>query len=303
MIIRKKENWFRMLFIWRGSVLPQLLPRLSFLLLLSILTVYYQETLNKHGFRLNPAPFTLFGIALALFLSFRNNASYERFMEGRRIWGSLVNTSRSLAIKAHTFVDKPHDPTPFINKVIAVAFTLKHQLRGSDAGPDLDRLLSPDLAARTKEARWKPIFLVKNLSIWVQSARQAGTLDPIRQQSFDLLLNELSNIVGGCERIANTPIPFSYSVLIHRTVYVYCFLLPLGLADSLGWTTPIIVVFIAYTYAALETIAEELEIPFGTDPNDLPLDTICRTIENSLLEIDERPLNPEPPTNNEYFLT
>ncbi|MBS1663884.1 MAG: hypothetical protein JST68_22755 [Bacteroidetes bacterium] len=303
MIIRKKQNWFRMLFIWRGSVLPQLLPRLSFLLILSIIIVHYQAVLDKHGFRLNPAPFTLFGIALALFLSFRNNASYERFMDGRRIWGSLVNTCRSLAIKAHTLVDQPNDPTPFINKVIAVAFSLKHQLRGSDPGPDLDRLLPPDLAAQTKAARWKPVFLVKNLSRWVQSTRQAGKLDSIRQQSFDSLLNELSNIIGGCERIANTPIPFAYSVLIHRTVYVYCFLLPMGLADSLGWMTPIIVVFIAYTYAALEAIAEELEIPFGTDPNDLPLDTICRTIQNSLLEIDERPLIPEPDQSGNYYIT
>ncbi|HEY6899195.1 MAG TPA: bestrophin family ion channel [Puia sp.] len=303
MIIRKKANWFKMLFIWRGSVLPQLLPRLSILFFLSIIIVHYRHVLAEHGFRLNPAPFTLFGIALALFLSFRNTASYERFMEGRRLWGSLVNTCRSLAIKAHTLIDPPNNPTPFINKLIALSLTLKHQLRQTDPGPDLDRLLPPDLAAQTKSTRWKPIFLTKTISRWVQSIRQEGKIDPIRQQSFDSLLNELSNIIGGCERIASTPLPFSYNVLIHRTVYVYCFLLPLGLADSLGWMTPIIVVFIAYTYAALEAIAEELEVPFGTDPNDLPLDTICRTIENSLLEIDERPLNPEPPLGDAYYLT
>jgi len=304
MIIRKKEHWFMMLFIWRGSVLPRLLPRLILLLIVSIAVVYYEDTLSRWDIHMNPAPFTLFGIALALFLGFRNSASYERFWEARRLWGSLLNTSRSLTRQAHTLVDQPSQPTPFVNCLIALAYSLKHQLRQTDPDADLDRLLPVGLAIRTKAARWKPVFLLKTLGYWVQSVKQCGNIDSIRQQSFDQLLNQLSDIIGGCERIANTPLPYSYSVLLHRTVYVYCFMLPFGLVESLGWMMPVVVVFIAYTYVALEAIADELEAPFGTAPNDLALDTMCRTIENSLLEMDDRPLNPDPEgEEDKYYLT
>jgi putative membrane protein len=320
MIIRKKEHWFLMLFISRGSGSPKLLPRLIFLLIASLAVVYYRDTIYRWNVHLNPVPFTLFGIALALFLGFRNNASYDRFWEGRKLWGSLVNTSRSLTRQAHTLVDQPsatwnqyaatgdHNPTsrithPFVNCLIALAYALKHQLRQTDAGPDMDRLLTADLAARLRTVRWKPIFLLKTMGYWVRSIKQAGHIDSISQQSFDQLLSQLSDSIGGCERISNTPLPYSYDVLLHRTVFIYCFLLPLGLVETLGWMTPLIVVFIAYTYLAFEAIAEELEEPFGLAPNDLALDTICHNLENSLLELDERPLNPNPPTHDKYYLT
>jgi len=304
MIIRKREHWFKMLFVWRGSVLPQLIPRLSILLLLSTAIVFFHDTLIKYGIHLNPAPFTLFGIALALFLGFRNSASYERFWEARRLWGSLLNTGRSLTRQAHTLVDQPSQPTPFVNCLIALAYALKHQLRQTDPDADLDRLLPATLASRAKAARWKPVFLLKTLGYWVQSVKQSGHIDSIRQQSFDQLLNQLSDIIGGCERIASTPLPYSYSVLLHRTVYIYCFMLPFGLVESLGWMTPVVVTFIAYTYVALEAIADELEDPFGVAPNDLALDTMCRNLENSLLEMDDRPTNPDPEDGEDrYYLT
>jgi len=304
MIIRKKEHWFLMLFIWRGSVLPRLLPRLVLLLIVAIAVVCYEPTLAKWDIHMNPAPFTLFGIALALFLGFRNSASYERFWEARRLWGGLLNTGRSLTRQAHTLVDQPSQPTPFVNCLIALAFSLKHQLRQTDPDEDLDRLLPATLASRAKAARWKPVFLLKTLGYWVQSVKQCGNIDSIRQQSFDQQLNQLSDIIGGCERIASTPLPYSYSVLLHRTVYVYCFMLPFGLVESLGWMTPIVVTFIAYTYVALEAIADELEDPFGTAPNDLALDAMCRNLENSLLEMDERPTNQSPEgEDNRYYLT
>jgi len=139
------------------------------------------------------------------------------------------------------------------------------------------------------------------MGYWVQSVKQSDHIDSIQQQSFDQLLNQLSDIVGGCERIANTPLPYSYSVTLHRIVYIYCFSCP-RLVESLGWMTPLIVVFIAYTYVALEAIAEELEKPFAWTQRP-GLDTMCRTIENSLLELDDRPLNPDPSPNDLYYLT
>ena len=305
MIIRKKLHWFKMLFIWQGSVLPQLIRRLSLLLIISIVITYLREYVILYNLHLSPAPFTLFGISIAIFLGFRNNASYERFTDGRRLWGALTNTCRSLTRQALTLNDKPRDvkeTTLFINYLIALPYTLKHQLRQTDPAADIDRLLPSALAIRVKAARYKPILLVKELSQYIQSAKHRGTIDSIAQRSFDHNLNQLTDIIGGCERIASTPIPYSYSVLLHRTVYVYCFLLPFGLVDSLGWFMPVFVTFIAYTYVALEAIADELENPFGLAPNDLALDAICRNIENTLLELDDRPLQAVPDPQ-QYILT
>ncbi|WCT11600.1 bestrophin family protein [Mucilaginibacter jinjuensis] len=298
MIQRKNENWFRMLFIWRGSVLPKVLPRLILLLILSISIVYFKGKLFEYKIPLNPAPFTLFGIALALFLGFRNNASYDRFWEARKIWGALLNDTRSLARQALTmsgYAEDSKEVSTFINYLIAFTYALKHQLRHTDASVDLTQRLDPVLAQQLDTAKYKPIMLMKAMGNWVQQAKEAGKIDTIVQSAFDDNLNKLSEIVGGCERIASTPIPYSYRVLLHRTVYIYCFLLPFGFVDSLGWMTPIIVTFIAYTFVALEAIADEIEEPFGTEPNDMALNGMCSMIENTLLEMAGKPIIDSPP--------
>lgn len=131
---------------------------------------------------------------------------------------------------------------------------------------------------------------MKEMAIWVQKAKEQRKIDSIIQAAFDQNLNKLSDIIGGCERISSTLIPYTYRVLLHRTVYFYCLLLPFGFVDSLGWMTPFIVIFIAYTFLALEAIADEIEEPFGTEPNDLALNEMSRMIEATLLEMAGRPI-------------
>lgn len=277
-----------MLFIWHGSVLPQLVPRLLLLLLLSVLVVYLNGTFYDYKIPLSPAPFTIFGIALALFLGFRNNASYDRFWEGRKLWGALLNDTRSLTRQALTLTGYAPDSkevVDFADMLIVFTYCLKHQLRKTDATEDIEKRLPADLAHALKHAHYKPVMLMREMGIWVWQARGRGLIDPICQAAMDENLNKLSDIVGGCERIVSTPIPYTYQVLLHRTVYLYCFLLPFGLVDSLGWITPLITVFIGYTFVAFEAIADELEDPFGTEPNDLALNAMCRMIEATLLEM------------------
>jgi putative membrane protein len=120
---------------------------------------------------------------------------------------------------------------------------------------------------------------------------------------LDQQLNELSTAIGSCERIATTPIPFPYGVLLHRTVYVYCILLPFGLVDSIGIATPLISLFVSYTLLALEAIASELAEPFGTEPNNLALDAITRGIERSLLELNGAPLPPHIEAGQRYIIS
>lgn len=305
MIIKKKNTWFKMLFEWRGSVLPQLLPRLLLLLLFSFSVVYFKSYLIAYNLHINPAIFTLFGIALAIFLGFRNSVSYDRFWEGRKLWGALLNDTRSLARQSITLInDANYDAKRqvFINLLTAFVYSLKHQLRETNPDQDLNRLLTKELVVQLKDVQYKPIIILRELGIWVKNAKAENKLDSITQLAFEDNLNKLSDIVGGCERIASTPIPYTYSVLLHRTVYIYCFLLSFGFVETMGWITPFIIVFIAYTFVALEAIADELENPFGLQPNDLALDAMSQMIENTLLELNGQKITPIQKTSN-YCIT
>lgn len=288
MIIRKKEHWFKMLFVWHGSVLPGLLPRLFILFILALGVVYLRGVIFSFKVPLNPAPLTLFGFVLALFLGFRNNASYERFWEGRKLWGALLNTARSLTRQALTLKNATQSSLSvheFIQLLGAFIFALKHQLRGTDAYNDLKDRLNESQLKIVSASKYKPAVIMKLLAEWVQKAKDEGSIDTIQQARFDENFDKLSDIVGGCERIVSTPIPYSYRVLLHRTVYIYCFLLPFGLVDSLRWFTPLIVVFVAYTFVAFEAIADEIEEPFGTEANDLALNSMCIMIDETIHEM------------------
>jgi putative membrane protein len=295
MIIRPKDNWLRLLFVWRGSVLPQILPRLGVLLVLSVAVVLAHGQLFTYKVPLTAAPFTLFGVTLAIFLGFYNNASYDRFWEGRKLWGALLNTTRSLTRQALTLGPTPSNGSEtkqFVRLLIAFVYALKHQLRRTDVAPDLGRLLPAPLAHTVQQAAFKPMLLLLELGRWVQQRHGTSPADLGAQLAFDHNLNQLSDIVGGCERLASTPIPFTYSVVLHRTVYLYCFLLPFGLVDSTGWATPLIVAFVGYTFMALDAIMRDIEEPFGLGDNDLALNTLSHMIESTLLEMVGEPLPP-----------
>ncbi|WFB64824.1 bestrophin family ion channel [Sphingobacterium sp. WM] len=293
MIIRKKEHWFKMLFVWHGSVLPSLVPRLLLLLAFSIVVAYFHGTVLDFKVPLNPAPLTLFGFVLALFLGFRNNASYDRFWEGRKLWGALLNTSRSLARQILTLNNTEPDKaftSDFIALISCFVFALKHELRGTEPQGDLEKRLSLEDFEVVQAAKYKPVIIMRLMAEKIRKTKMEGKIDSIQQARMDENLDKLSDIVGGCERIISTPLPYSYSVLLHRTIYIYCAMLPLGLVDSLGWFMPLIVVFIAYTFVAFEAIADEIEEPFGAEANDLALNSMSEMIEDTIQEIPGNPI-------------
>jgi putative membrane protein len=294
MIIRKKENWFKMLFVWHGSVLPALLPRLALLFILSLGVAYFRGVIFSFKIPLNTAPLTLFGFVLALFLGFRNNVSYDRFWEGRKLWGALLNISRSLTRQALTlgnFNADKESVSEFIQLLSSYVYSLKHQLRETDPHDDLQSRLTKDQLKIVVESKYKPVIVMRLMAEWVQKAKSENRIDSIQQACFDENFDKLSDVVGGCERIVSTPMPYSYRVLLHRTVYIYCFLLPFGLVDSLSWFMPFIVVFIAYTFVAFEAIADEIEQPFGTEANDLALNSMCKMIEETIHELAGEKIN------------
>lgn len=294
-----------MLFVWRGSVLPKLLPRLAGLFLFTSVIVYFRSFLDKYHGELSTNIYTLFGIALAIFLGFRNTVSYDRFWEGRKLWGGLLNHTRSLAQQVHNFIpnDGQHkaEKITFIKQMAAMTYALNHQLRETDAMPQLAQMLSPELVDKLKEAEYRPIILMRELGAQINQWRKRGTIDTILQAAMDRNLDKFSDIIGGCERIASTPIPFSYDVLLHRTIYIYCFLLPFGFANSLVWYAPFIITFVAYTFTALEAIADELENPFDNLQNDLALDAMSVNIERSIAEIEDVHIDTLPKSDSFYI--
>jgi ion channel-forming bestrophin family protein len=305
MIIRPNLHWFRMLLAWRGSVLPRLLPRLFLIFCISVIAVASNEHILKLTVKLSPTPFSLIGIALAVFLGFRNNASYDRWWEARKLWGQLLNESRSMTRQALTLPRESLDPTDlreFIQVLVTLPHALRHQLRKTDPAEDLKTRLPAPLFERVMAARYRPATLLLWLGEWVQSQARAGAIDPMAVLAFDRNLNGLSDVIGGCERIVSTPLPFAYSVMIHRTVYFFCASLPFGLVDSIGIFTPLFSVFVAYTFMAHEAIAAQIEEPFGTDDNDLALTVMSAMIEDAVRDLLGEPTLPAPPSGQQGFV-
>ena len=305
MIVRSKSNWWTLLFVWRGSMMTQMLPQLLIVAALSVLAVWTEGTIFKHKVPLNATPFTLVGVALALFLGFRNSSAYDRWWEGRKLWGALVNTMRTLTRQVLTMTgDVPKaakDQREFIDMLVAFTYAMRDQLRG-DVFARSAELLPPALAEEVDRARYKPFIILRGMGEWVSARYKEGAFGEITMTAIDRNLVELSNILGGCERIAATPVPFGYSVMIHRVVYFYCALLPFGLVDAIEWMTPAVALVMAYSFIALDSLAGELEMPFGRDESDLALDAISLNIELSIREMSGEPLEKKPLQPVRYVL-
>ncbi|MEG3134385.1 bestrophin family ion channel [Rouxiella sp. T17] len=288
MIVRPKQHWFRRLFVWHGSVLSEILFRLSLNLGMSIVAILCFQWYEALGIKLTLAPFSLLGVAIAIFLGFRNSVSYARFTEARVLWGSLLIVNRSLLRQIKSiFPQRRELAQEFSALQIAFSYCLKHQLRGTAMNDDLARIL-PDHDWKTLVASSAPCNRILLLmGEWLGEKRQTGEISDIIFQSIDENLNKLSAVLAGCERISNTPIPYAYSLIVHRTVYLFCTLLPFALVPDLHYMTPLVSVFISYTFISLDALAEELEDPFGTAPNDLPLNAMCKNMEINLLEMND----------------
>lgn len=291
MIVRDKPTKLELAFALRGSIVPAIAPRLALLMLFSAAMVWAYDTLPRFP-EIDAIGFTVFGIALSLFLGFRNNAAYDRWWEARRLWGGLLADLRSLAREVETFV-----PDEALRKRLirgALAFIHLHRVNLRQLADDpRARELGGALAA----APHPPCAALDRIAAEIGAAHRAGTIDGFGARALHERLAGIADQQAGCERIATTPLPYVYSLLIYRTTYLYCLLLPLALVGPAGWLTPLFVGIVAYVFLGLAEVTEDLSHPFGTTPNALPLDAICRAVEISLAphlgEQAPRPLEAE----------
>jgi ion channel-forming bestrophin family protein len=301
MIVKKKLLWIQLLFRIRGSTLETTWARILFVTVVAILVTYLELHYDIQRYTLTTTPFTIVGVALGIFLGFRNNAAYERFWEGRILWGSLVNTSRNLARQAFSVIhahevsdDLTRFRERFIRRVIAFAHALRHHLRETDPVDELSKYLAADDLKEVADSSHRPLVILQQLGRDLGFARTHRWLHELNVPEIDQQLVELSNVLGGCERIKNTPIPFTYTVLIHRIVGFYCLFLPFGLVDTATILTPFVVFLVSHAFFGLDAVGDEIEQPFDTEPNDLPIAAISRNIEINLLSILKDPSRPEP---------
>lgn len=292
MIIRPNRHWFVRLFAWHGSVLPGIWFRLTLNLLMSLIAIFCLDWYETLGIKLTLAPFSLLGVSIAVFLGFRNSVCFGRFIEARMFWGNLLIACRTLQRLALAI--SPADAPRVTSLLLAFSYSLKHQLRHSDARDDLRRYLG-DEADEVLKRRSPTNFIELQLSQWLADQRRRGNLSDILYMHMDSNINQLSQVLGGCERLASMPVPFAYGLLLHRTVYLFCTLLPFALVPDLHYMTPLVSVFIAYTFLSLDTLAEELEMPFGFASNHLPLDAMCINIEINLREMNQETELPDTP--------
>jgi len=310
MMVPKRGSWLRLILRYRGTELPRTKYRILGVVVLSSLVTWAETVLDDGTFHteLTALPFQLVGVALSIFIGFRNNAAYDRWWEGRRLWGSLINTSRSLTRQILTMVSEvPEGRTlgteeraeiralqgEVVRRVIAFVHALRLQLRDLDDLKDLEPFLAADELASLKSETNRPSAISKGTADRVMAAWSRGWIHPFHVSVIEQSLVALTDIQGGCERIKASPIPLSYTTLIHRIVALYCYGLTFGIVRDVGLLTPVVVLVVSYAFFGLDTIGDEIEQPFGTDDNDLPLDQMTRLIEVNLLErLGEKNLPP-----------
>ncbi|MFT7774240.1 bestrophin family protein [Roseateles sp.] len=304
MIVRERPSALQLFFVLRGSILSRIRGVLLANILLAVLVTVAHRALASHNAVLvSTIPFTLMGLPLAIFLGFRNSACYDRFWEARKLWGELLLRSRNLARQALNLIDLPApiaDPRDLADvrvrlvlRALAFCVSLKQLLRDQPADPAaLEGLILPAEHEVLGRVRNRPAALMMAMGADLAQCRRAGQLDSLREVQMDATLSALTAAAASCERIKNTPLPFSYALLLHRTAYLYCFLLPFGIVDAIGLMTPLVVAIVAYTFFGLDALGDEIEEPFGIQANDLALDAICRGIE---IDLREALGDPSPP--------
>ncbi|NLR92711.1 MULTISPECIES: bestrophin family protein [Flammeovirga] len=272
-----------MIFSYKGYLVRRLSIDLIWIVIPTTILCAVHE-FNHVDIKMNFTVPGLLGAILGLLLVFRNNTAYDRWWEARKVLGGLVNTSRNYALQVENLLPESEHKNEIIKLIGAFPFVLKEHLRDGVVYAELD-FLGEKLIKELKE--WKHVPNAVNQLIQRRLRIAYDNKEITDFQFLKLIENsdELIDIMGKCERIHNTPMPSSHSYLLKTYIYVYAIIMPFGLIDNLSWWTIPAVMMIYYIAMSIVTISEEIEDPFGKDPNDLPVDRIAQNIYNNVQEI------------------
>jgi putative membrane protein len=280
MIVRPKPNLLSILTTLKGSIARHIALRTLMVTLLACLIVVV-ENLHPDWFgKVNAMPFTLLGLSLSIFMSFRNNACYDRWWEGRKAWGQAIVEVRSFTRQSVAIAD-----APLRNELLRELCGFVHAFNARLRGEDEQRAARPWLAASPQAYGLNTCDgILRRIGNHCAHLASRGEINEWRYTLLEARLTGLSTAQATCERIKGTPLPFPYTLLLHRTIYIFCVLLPFAMAEPLGWLAPIFTTIVAYTFFGLDAIGDQLEDPFGRDENDLPTDALVRTLEREILD-------------------
>ncbi|HYG19730.1 MAG TPA: bestrophin family ion channel [Ohtaekwangia sp.] len=290
MITYNPKTWLALIFhSYSKHVLKTLLPALGFMAIFTFLVCYLildYFHFRPEEFRGTTTVHSLLGIVLGLFLVFRTNTAYERWWEGRRMWGALVNSTRNMALKLDAYLSREdHEERDYFAKMIAnFVFAVKESLR---RGVQLSEMEEVDAAftAWLKEAKHKPNRISSALYRRVNQLYRDNKITGDQLINLDKELKDLIDFMGVCERIKSTPIPYSYSMFIKKFIFIYIVTLPFGFVTTFGYFTIATVLLVSFVLLSVELIGEEIEDPFGRDVNDLPTDELSVKIRENVREI------------------
>ena len=286
MIKYNPKTWFKHIVSFNQSdTLSKLWKELIAIGLLTLgiahLEVKYIE--NTEPFDSLMQVYSLVGFALSLLLVFRTNTAYDRWWEGRKKWGELVNNTRNLSLKINTVCTNKEDRKYFKRMISNYPFAMKEHLR---SGVDLSQL---DLTEKEREEisnyEHKPNYILKRIYERLEGLKKGGALSEEGYIVVDTNMKTFSDIIGACERIKNTPIPYSYSIFFKKFIFIYVTTLPLAFVNSFGYYSSLVSIFVFYILVSMEILAEEIEDPFGMDDNDLHTDGLSQKIRDNVHEI------------------
>lgn len=287
MIQYNPKSWFSLIFdVYSRYVIRALFPLILFaavltsvlcFLFIDVLGVVIVDTKAFHS---------ILGVILGLFLVLRTNTAYDRWWEGRKLWGKLVNDTRQLAIKLSTFLpaDATEDRAFFKRMIPNVTFAMKHHLRDSILVGEMD-FVDEATKERIINSKHRPNIINKIMMERVNKLYKNGVITGDQLFIIDKEIKGFTDIIGACERIKSTPIPYSYSMFIKKFLFIYCITLPMTFIGEFGYWSIILVVVSFYFLMSVELISEEIEDPFGKDINDLPLDELSVKIKKNIIEI------------------
>ncbi len=298
----ENHRWLQLAFQMRGSVLLAVLPRSLFCGLFGLIVKGLFDA--KYPVSLPFLASLIPNIVLGLLLVFRTNTAYDRFWEGRKVWGAMVNTVRNLARQILIVVDEKEsndrqEKIDAIYLLVAFAIATKLHLRDEPINSEIKDFLSSDKYIKLQSIHNPPLKVAFWIGDYLQLQYQRDRLNIYQLTAMHILLNKLVDALGSCERIVKTPMPLAYAIHLKQLLLLYCLSLPFQMVGQLGWWTAPVVVLISFTLFGIEEIGIEIENPFGHGQNDLPLDAICSTMRRNIDDLTS--LNPSVHSEEVFF--
>ncbi|MDP2174668.1 MAG: bestrophin family ion channel [Bacteroidota bacterium] len=285
MIIYNPKDWWKLIFAFHKSdTFRKMMPGIIGMAILTGIIAYLEKEVFHVNFKNTTTIHALVGFVLSLLLVFRTNSAYDRWWEGRKIWGSFVNNSRNLALKLSELLTDTQDKKRFNILINNYIFASKEHLRNGVKAQDLQSC-DKYTVSEMMNGQHVPNMIMKFIYREIYALLDKKIISHEMLITLNPELQSFTDNLGACERIKKTPIPYSYNIFLKKVLFIYIASMPFGFAMEFGYWSILIVSLLFYIFGSIELIAEEIEDPFGRDDNDLPTDEITKNIAHNLNEI------------------